>query len=182
VLSIGLSSSGFEYQSSRAACTDYSLQTAQLSIGATADYRCFYVATRVEYSATEEVAQHVPALKTRFIFTVLPGAPPRIRVTGALVNPVIPGERVTILCVDCPIGYGLYGNAGFGGFVRRGDVGRLRADIVMPKGRKVQLFGFAPGNHTNNEDFDQFYEVVVPPGSPRKVHLKREYHPKWFYG
>jgi hypothetical protein len=61
VLSINLPSKLFQYRASRPnKCTNFNLQTAQLSIGDTAQYRCFYVRTRVQYTATEVVTPVVP--------------------------------------------------------------------------------------------------------------------------
>ncbi len=54
ILSIGLPSKQFQYRASRATrCTTFNIQTAQLTIGASTTYKCFYVSTRVQYTATE---------------------------------------------------------------------------------------------------------------------------------
>jgi hypothetical protein len=61
VLSIGLPSKQFQYRASRPSkCTTFDLQTAQLTIGNSTSYRCFYVGTRVQYTATEVTYPPVP--------------------------------------------------------------------------------------------------------------------------
>lgn len=68
VLAIGLPSKQFQYRASRpTGCTNFSFQTAQLTIADTAQYRCFYVGTRVEYTVTEVTIPPVPkdAVKAR---------------------------------------------------------------------------------------------------------------------
>ncbi len=61
VLAIGLGQKQFQYRASRATgCTNFNFQTAQLTIGAQTNYRCFYVGTRVEFSATEITTPAVP--------------------------------------------------------------------------------------------------------------------------
>jgi hypothetical protein len=61
VLSIGLPSKQFQYRASRATkCTTFDFQTAQLQIGDSTQYLCFYVGTRVEYTATEITTPVVP--------------------------------------------------------------------------------------------------------------------------
>jgi hypothetical protein len=61
VLSIGLPSKQFQYRASRTAkCTTFDFQTAQLTIGASTQYKCFYVGTRVQYTATEVTYPPVP--------------------------------------------------------------------------------------------------------------------------
>jgi hypothetical protein len=68
VLSIGLPSKQFQYRASRPSkCTTFDFQTAQLTIGANTQYLCFYVGTRVEYTATEVTYPVVPndAVKNR---------------------------------------------------------------------------------------------------------------------
>jgi len=61
ILSIGLPAKQFQYRASRTTgCTTYNIQTAQLSIGASTMYKCFYVSTRVQYTATEVTTPTVP--------------------------------------------------------------------------------------------------------------------------
>jgi hypothetical protein len=61
VLTINLPRRQFQYRASRASgCASFNIQTAQLTIGSMAQYRCFYVATRVEYTATEVTTPPVP--------------------------------------------------------------------------------------------------------------------------
>jgi hypothetical protein len=56
-----LTNKAFQYRASRSTgCTNFNFQTAQLSIGATTQYRCFYVGTRVEFTATEVTTPQVP--------------------------------------------------------------------------------------------------------------------------
>ena len=82
ILSIGLSSKQFQYRASRTTgCTAFNIQTAQLTIGANTMYKCFYVATRVQYSATEVTtpvvpknAVHAPRKTVRRTTRVLAGA------------------------------------------------------------------------------------------------------------
>ena len=62
VLTYNLTSSKFSYrQSRRANCNNAAAaQTAQLAVGAHAQYLCSYGGTRVEYSATEVVNTPYP--------------------------------------------------------------------------------------------------------------------------
>jgi hypothetical protein len=61
VLSIGLPGKQFSYRASRASgCTNFSFQTAQLTIGDATQYKCFYTGTRVQYSVTEITTPVVP--------------------------------------------------------------------------------------------------------------------------
>jgi hypothetical protein len=64
VLAINLPSKQFQYRASRASgCalqSTFTTQTAQLTIGDKKQYRCFYTATRVEYTATEITSPPVP--------------------------------------------------------------------------------------------------------------------------
>ena len=61
ILSIGLPGKQFQYRASRATgCTTFNIQTAQLTIGANTMYKCFYVSTRVQYTATEVTTPAVP--------------------------------------------------------------------------------------------------------------------------
>jgi hypothetical protein len=64
VLAINLPAQQFQYRASRATgCalqSTFSTQTAQLTIGDTKQYLCFYTATRVEYTATEITGPPVP--------------------------------------------------------------------------------------------------------------------------
>jgi hypothetical protein len=68
VLAIGLPNRQFQYRASRSTgCTNFSFQTAQLTLGDNTQYRCFYVGTRVEYSVTEVTTPVIPKtlIKTR---------------------------------------------------------------------------------------------------------------------
>lgn len=61
ILSISLPAKQFQYRASRATqCTTYNIQTAQLTIGANTQYKCFYVSTRVQYTATEVTTPGAP--------------------------------------------------------------------------------------------------------------------------
>ncbi len=61
ILSIGLPAKQFQYRASRpSGCTTFNIQTAQLTIGASQTYKCFYVSTRVQYTATEVTTPTVP--------------------------------------------------------------------------------------------------------------------------
>jgi hypothetical protein len=61
VLAIGLAQKQFQYRASRATgCTNFNFQTAQLTIGMQTNYLCFYVGTRVEFSATEITDPVIP--------------------------------------------------------------------------------------------------------------------------
>ena len=61
ILSIGLPAKQFQWRASRATgCTTFNIQTAQLTIGASQMYKCFYVSTRVQYTATEVTTPTVP--------------------------------------------------------------------------------------------------------------------------
>jgi hypothetical protein len=64
VLAINLPAKQFQYRASRASgCalqTTFSTQTAQLTVGSSKQYLCFYTATRVEYTATEVTLPPIP--------------------------------------------------------------------------------------------------------------------------
>jgi hypothetical protein len=61
VLAINLDPKKFSYRASRSSqCTTINIQSAQLNIGDNTQYRCFFNATRVEYSATEVTTPVVP--------------------------------------------------------------------------------------------------------------------------
>jgi hypothetical protein len=68
VLAINLDPKKFAYRTSRGTkCTTINVQSAQLTVGQKAQYRCFFTATRVEYTATEVTTPVVPkdAVKSR---------------------------------------------------------------------------------------------------------------------
>lgn len=64
VLAINLPSQKFQYRASRSSgCalqSTFTTSTAQLTVGNTKQYRCFYTATRVEYTATEVTSPPIP--------------------------------------------------------------------------------------------------------------------------
>lgn len=61
ILSIGLPAKQFQWRASRATgCTTFNIQTAQLTIGASQQYKCFYVSTRVQFTATEVTTPPFP--------------------------------------------------------------------------------------------------------------------------
>jgi hypothetical protein len=139
VLSIGLSSSGFEYRASRAACTDYSLQTAQLSIGATADYRCFYVATRVEYSATEvEGASTIlPSFTLSSVVSAVRGHPNELKVLRLVVIGIPPNAIASGGCYNCTLGRG--GIFKYGKRTRTRLVLRVQGSILFTTRTRILL-------------------------------------------
>jgi hypothetical protein len=54
LLSVDLPKTQFGWRASRTSgCLDYTTQAAQLMLGASTQYKCYFDATRVEYSATE---------------------------------------------------------------------------------------------------------------------------------
>jgi hypothetical protein len=54
LLSVNLTKSQFGWRASRTTgCTNYTVQTAQLLVGNSTQYRCYFSATRVDYTATE---------------------------------------------------------------------------------------------------------------------------------
>ena len=60
LLAVDLSKTQFTWRPSRASgCLSYTVQSAQLTLGDNAQYRCFFNGTRVEYTATE-VTSPVP--------------------------------------------------------------------------------------------------------------------------
>lgn len=65
LLSVNLPKSQFLWRPSRASnCLGYTVQSAQLLTGNTAQYRCFFTGTRVEYTATE-ITSPVPPRKPK---------------------------------------------------------------------------------------------------------------------
>ena len=65
LLGVNLSKSQFLWRPSRASnCLGYTVQSAQLMTGDTAQYRCFFTGTRVEYTATE-ITSPVPPPKPK---------------------------------------------------------------------------------------------------------------------
>jgi hypothetical protein len=61
VLAINLPAKQFSYRASRPnRCTTINVQSAQTTVGQHAEYKCFFNATRVEYSATEVTNPPVP--------------------------------------------------------------------------------------------------------------------------
>jgi hypothetical protein len=54
LLSVNLSKTQFGWRASRTSgCLNYTVQAAQLTVGSSTQYKCFFNATRVEYTATE---------------------------------------------------------------------------------------------------------------------------------
>lgn len=65
LLSVNLPKSQFFWRPSRSSnCLGYTVQSAQLLAGSTAQYRCFFTGTRVEYTATE-ITSPVPPPKPK---------------------------------------------------------------------------------------------------------------------
>ena len=69
LLSVDLARTQFAWRASRTSgCLSYTVQTAQLLLGDSTEYKCYFNATRVEYTATEitlPVPPPVPKKKTK---------------------------------------------------------------------------------------------------------------------
>jgi hypothetical protein len=65
LLTVNLPKSQFLWRPSRPSnCLGYTVQSAQVNVGDSAQYRCFFTGTRVEYTATE-ITSPVPPPKPK---------------------------------------------------------------------------------------------------------------------